>query len=153
MKKSSFLILLLTPFLFFSCQTKKQQKIEQYSINQFMENTSVFGSSFSPDGKKILFTSNETGVYNAFEVNVEGGEPQQITNRQESTYGMSYFPDDERIMLTSDQGGNEINHLFVIRGLWTCLKFSFIPWNLPCSSKTKKVSITDQSLKIKNSWL
>ncbi len=113
MKKSSFLILLLIPFLFFGCQTGEKQKIEQYSINQFMENTSVFGSSFSPDGKKLLFTSNETGVYNAFEVSVEGGDPQQITDRQESTYGMSYFPEDERIILTSDQGGNEINHLFV----------------------------------------
>ena len=33
----------------------------------------------------------------------------------DSTYAVSYFPKDDRILFTRDQGGNELNHLYVLK--------------------------------------
>ncbi len=97
-----------------ACQTEQPVEIEQYTIEQFMDNTRVMGSSFSPDETKIAFSSNESGVYNIYEMPVDGGEAKQLTNREETSYIVGYFPNDERIMFSSDNGGNEIYHLFVL---------------------------------------
>ena len=85
-----------------------------YTIEQFMNTTSITGSDFAPDNSKILYSSNQTGVYNAFEVPVTGGEPRQLTNSTDnSVFVISYFPKDERILYSSDKGGNEITHLYM----------------------------------------
>ena len=36
------------------------RQVKQYTIDQFLANTSYGGASFSPDGRKILLSSNET---------------------------------------------------------------------------------------------
>lgn len=87
---------------------------KQYSIDQFMATTKLAGASFSPDEKKLLYSSNETGIFNAFSVPVAGGKPTPLTqSTTDTTFAVSYFPGDERILFTRDQGGNENNHLYV----------------------------------------
>src|SRR5688572_31181156 len=93
--------------------TKRPQK--QYSIEQFMNTVSVAGSSFSPDESRILFSSNKTGIWNLYTVRVTGGEWTPITkSTTDSTFAVSFFPKDDRILLTRDQGGNELNHVYVM---------------------------------------
>jgi dipeptidyl aminopeptidase/acylaminoacyl peptidase len=108
--KKNLLFLIIVPFILLSCQ---EQQIEQYSIEQFMNNVNVSGSSFSPDESKIFYSSNESGIYNVYEIGIEGGTPKQLTDRDESTFIVSCFPNDERLIITSDQGGNEIYHLYI----------------------------------------
>ncbi|KXB07782.1 hypothetical protein AKJ55_01970, partial [candidate division MSBL1 archaeon SCGC-AAA382M17] len=108
------LLFLVIPLIMSSCIQKKQQReVKQYTIEQFMDNISIFGSSFSSEEEKVLFTSNESGIYNAYEVSVEGGDPKQLTKREETTRALSYFPNDKRIILMSDKGGNELYHIYV----------------------------------------
>ena len=101
-----------------ACQTDSSDSsasdaVGQYTIEQFMNNTTVFGGSFSPDESKILLTSNESGILNAYEMPVEGGEMSAVTNSTgASVYAISYFPEDERILFQMDDNGNEIFHLF-----------------------------------------
>jgi dipeptidyl aminopeptidase/acylaminoacyl peptidase len=112
MKKIFFL--LIVPVLLLACTNQSAKKeIEQYTIEQFMTNISVSGSSFSPDESKIMFSSNESGIYNAYEIGLEGGTATQLTKREESTYTVGYFPNDDRVLISSDKGGNEIYHLYV----------------------------------------
>jgi len=86
----------------------------QYTIEQFLATTNYNGASFSPDGRKILVSGNQTGVYNAFAVPVGGGAPVQLTDSKVSAIqAIGYFPHDERFLFSSDQGGNEKNHLYV----------------------------------------
>ncbi|MEE4197129.1 MAG: alpha/beta fold hydrolase [Bacteroidales bacterium] len=133
MKKYIFL-LIIVPFLMLSCQ---EQPIEKYSIEQFMNNVSVSGSSFSPDEGKIFYSSNESGIYNVYEIGIEGGIPKQLTDRKESTFIVSCFPEDERLLITSDQGGNEIYHLYVretdgtVKDItpWENARASFAGWS------------------------
>jgi len=89
----------------------------QYTIEQFMATISLGGASFSPDETKVLFSSNETGIFNVYTVSVGGGTPSPLTRSSgDSTFAVSYFPNDERVLFTRDQGGNELNHLYVREG-------------------------------------
>ncbi|HEV2847284.1 MAG TPA: DPP IV N-terminal domain-containing protein, partial [Thermoanaerobaculia bacterium] len=90
------------------------RKVKQYTIEQFLANTAYSGNSFSPDSKKVLISSNQTGVFNIFAVPVDGGKPAQLTDSKVSAvFGIGYFPKDERFLYGSDQGGNEQTHLYV----------------------------------------
>jgi dipeptidyl aminopeptidase/acylaminoacyl peptidase len=93
----------------------EQRPKKQYSIEQFMNNELVGGASFSADESRILFSSNRTGIYNAYTVPVGGGNATPVTRSTTDTVrSVSFFPHDDRILITRDQGGNELNHLYVI---------------------------------------
>ena len=80
-----------------------------------MTTTSITGASFSADESRILFSSNKTGIWNAYTIPVAGGEWTPMTkSTTDSTYAVSFFPKDDRILFTRDQGGNELNHLYVL---------------------------------------
>lgn len=88
--------------------------VKRYTIEQFMATTSVTGASFSKDEKQILFSSNQSGIFNAYTMPVGGGTPRALTNSTtDTTYAVDYFYNDDRILFTRDQGGNEQNHLYV----------------------------------------
>jgi WD40-like Beta Propeller Repeat len=89
-----------------------QRPLKQYSMEQFTATTTFSGASFSADGKRILVSSNESGIFNAFSVPVTGGKAEALTkSTTDSTFAVSYFPNDNRILYTRDAGGNEQNHL------------------------------------------
>ncbi len=90
------------------------REVKQYSIEQFMKTVSIRGVSLSHDEHLVLFSSNKSGIYNAYTAPVTGGEPTQVTSSTTSAiFALSFFPDDNRILYQSDNGGNEIYHLFV----------------------------------------
>lgn len=87
---------------------------KRYTIEQFMATVNIGGASFSADESRILFHSNETGIYNVYAIPAAGGKPVQLTNsKTDSHYAVSFFPGDDRFLYTRDQGGDELNHLYV----------------------------------------
>lgn len=87
---------------------------KRYTIEQFMATVNIGGASFSADESRILFHSNETGIYNVYAMPVAGGKPVQLTSsKTDSHYAVGFFPGDDRFLYTRDQGGNELNHLYV----------------------------------------
>ena len=68
------------------------RQVRQYTIDQLLSITSYIGppnaampmggytNSFSPDGRKILVSSNQTGVFNVYALPVDGGAPVQLTD-------------------------------------------------------------------------
>jgi len=92
-------------------------EVPEYSIDQFMANTNVGGLSFSPDGSKILVSSDASGVFNAYVYPVHGGEPTQLTHSTgDAIRTAEWLPDGERFLYLSDQGGNELHHVYVHQG-------------------------------------
>ena len=88
--------------------------VPSYTIQQFLTTTLYRGGSFSPDGSKILVSSDQTGTFNAVAIPVDGGAPVQLTQSKVSAVDpLGYFPRDERFLYSSDQGGNENDHLYV----------------------------------------
>src|SRR5919197_4659294 len=86
----------------------------QYAVAEFYKNSEFSGASWSPDDRKILVSSNLSGIWNAYAVPATGGAPQPLTrSTTNSIFALSYFPHDERILYESDQGGNELTHIYV----------------------------------------
>ena len=117
--RSKFLALLIIVFIF-SCKDDKtdkdvaQREVQRYNIEQFMDNESVGGGSFSTDNSKLLVSSNRTGIYNVYTVSSTGGEMTPITQSDTTSYfANSYFPEDDRMLISADGNGDEIDHLYV----------------------------------------
>ena len=88
--------------------------LKEYSIEQIMDNESVFGGSFSFDKSKLLVTSNRSGIYNMYTVSTSDGTFTPVTaSDSTSVWATSFFPNDDRILFNKDNDGDEIDHLFV----------------------------------------
>jgi len=109
------MILIVLVALLSACDSATpQREIAQYPIEDFLGTTNYFGASFSPDKSKLLVSSDRTGIYNAYAVPADGGEPVARTqSTTDAIRAVGYFPDDERFLYLSDVGGNELDHLYV----------------------------------------
>ncbi len=92
-----------------------------YDAEAFFDTTSFAmasssGFAFSPDGSSVLVSSDESGVFNLYAVDISTGERTQLTDITDSSFPDSYFPDDDRIIFNHDSGGDELNHVFVLDG-------------------------------------
>ncbi|TKG94351.1 S9 family peptidase [Puteibacter caeruleilacunae] len=100
--------------LFYSCQLSKQDKTYRYDIEDFLKNDMILGGTFNHDESKMLYSSNRSGVINAWEVNLKDNSKKQLTFSEDKSYfAESYFPKDDRIILKSDEGGNEVYHIYI----------------------------------------
>lgn len=94
--------------------TQAPVEIKRYTIEQFYDNLSIGGGSFSADESKLLVSSNQSGIYNVYALNVDGSGEQQLTfSEEESFFANSYFPEDDRFLYSADKGGDENNHLYM----------------------------------------
>jgi len=75
---------------------------------------SVGSASWSPDGKKISFTTDMTGRQNLWKVSSTGGWPVQLVQSDERQYNGVWSPDGKWIVYQQDYGGNELWDLFAV---------------------------------------
>ena len=99
--------------------TATQAATPQYDAAAFFDTTSYSmasssGYAWSPDGTKVLVSSDETGVFNLYAIDASTGTQTALTTNSDSSFGDGYFPGDERILFNHDSGGDELNHLFVM---------------------------------------
>ena len=109
--------LLIYLLAFVSLPLLAQEAIQpkDYTIEQFYENTRIAGGYFSPDEDKLLVSSNKSGIFNLFEIDISNAEMQQITNSKEDSYfAIDYVPNSENMLYSADKGGNEINHIYLL---------------------------------------
>jgi dipeptidyl aminopeptidase/acylaminoacyl peptidase len=86
----------------------------RYDAATFYATTAYQGASFSHDGASLLVTSDESGIFNAYSVDLATGAWRALTHSTSNAIsGISWFPGDSRFLYTADQGGNELHHLFV----------------------------------------
>jgi dipeptidyl aminopeptidase/acylaminoacyl peptidase len=98
----------------FMVKESKATEYKRYTIQQFYGSESITGNSISSDGRKVLFSGDNTGIYNAYCVSVEDGVRTQLTHSEDNAVLVAgYFPDDDRFLFLSDKGGNEILHIYV----------------------------------------
>lgn len=72
--------------------------------------------SFSPDGAKILFSSDRDGDYDIYAMDAEGGNQAKLPNIAGSEFHASYTQDGERVVYYSDNSGNREIHLVDLEG-------------------------------------
>lgn len=96
-----------------SDQTKE---IKQYSIEQFYKSSQAMGGFISTDDSKLLLTSNESGIFNVYEINITSGQKKELTHStKESVFANDYVPGSAHSIYSSDKGGNENDHLFLLK--------------------------------------
>lgn len=110
------LLFILLPFLLFACKEETEPTPQTYTIEQFYKNTRIIGGAFSNEEEKILISSDKSGIFNVYEIDIATGEKKQLTSSEkESLFAIDYVPGTEQVLYTADQGGNEINHLFLMQ--------------------------------------
>jgi dipeptidyl aminopeptidase/acylaminoacyl peptidase len=77
-----------------------------YKIQDFLEIKTAAPAGFSPDGSKVLISSNLSGTPQLYRLPREGGELEAVTSFDEPVAG-SYLPDADDVVFAMDSGGNE----------------------------------------------
>src|SRR5919199_4664120 len=91
----------------------KSAATRKYTIEQFMKTIRFGGADISPDEKTVLYSSNQDGVFNLYEIPFGGGQPTQLTfSKTNAIFAIGYLPDG-RVLYSSDEGGNELNHIYL----------------------------------------
>ncbi len=85
-----------------------------YSIKDFLETRASGDPSFSPDGSHVAYLSNSTGTSQVFLVAVEGGEPEQLTNFDDSISFVRFSPVEETLIFGKAEDGNEQTQLYLL---------------------------------------
>ncbi|MGA7078764.1 MAG: S9 family peptidase [Terriglobales bacterium] len=83
-------------------------------IDDLYYTKSVFGASWSPDGRQIAFVSDLAGRTNLWKVNASGGWPIQLTQSDERQYSPVWSPDGKWIVYEQDHAGDELWDLYAI---------------------------------------
>lgn len=90
--------------------------VKNYTIEQFYENTRVGGGVFSEDEERLLMSSDESGIFNVYEINIKDGSKKQITDsKDDSFFARAYVPGTGEILYSADKGGNEIDHIYLLQ--------------------------------------
>ena len=107
-------IIIAFSLLFIGCQQNVDPNLKVYGIEDFFDNVSISGGYFSTDEEKIIFSSNQSGIFNVYEANIQTGKINQLTaSNKESFFVRAYVPNSNDFIYSADNEGNEINHLFL----------------------------------------
>lgn len=92
---------------------------ETYSFERYLNVRTAFGPHFSPDGKKLSFLTNITGVAEVWSVPLDLQAttplwPDQLTFRGERVSSAVYAPHSDVLLVSGDIGGNERAQLFLL---------------------------------------
>ena len=111
----NFLKLIILSILILSC-TGSLNNIEQYSIETLMSNNRSSGGYFSKDANKLIYSSDKSGIFNIYEVDLKTNEEIQLTDsKEESFFARGYSPTTGEVIYSADKGGNENSHIYIIR--------------------------------------
>jgi prolyl oligopeptidase len=108
--------LLAALFLFAACQAVDSAPPEtpRFGARTLYDTVGLRAVSFAPDGESVLFSSDESGVYNAYAISADGSKTTQLTDSSsDAITAISFFPSDRRLIFQKDQGGNELVHVYV----------------------------------------
>ncbi len=91
----------------------------KYPFERYLNVRIANGPSFSPDGKRLSFLTDITGVAEVWNIPIDihvsaPAWPDQLTFRGERVVGASYSPTDDLLLVTADVGGNERTQLYLL---------------------------------------
>src|SRR5918993_472736 len=67
--------------------------------------TTAFYPSLSPDGQTVYFSSNQSGTFEIYSIDINGNGLQRLTNGIGTLYAPELSPDGQRIIFTSNGNG------------------------------------------------
>jgi Tol biopolymer transport system component len=117
LKKFSFAVISLSIGIFIlgtqSCKTD-QPPADPFSALPLAAYDS--GPYWSPDGSKILFTSDRDGDHELYVMNIDGSEQTRLTNDPGAEKNPAWSPDSTRIAFSSEKDGNQEIYIIAVNG-------------------------------------
>jgi dipeptidyl aminopeptidase/acylaminoacyl peptidase len=104
----------LATLLFLSAPLATPQDLER-SVAAMVRVGFCSGPSFSPDGKRIAFVSNMTGIPQIFTVATAGGWPEQVTAFEDPVGGVSWSPAGSWLAFSLAPGGGMNQQVYLAR--------------------------------------
>jgi dipeptidyl aminopeptidase/acylaminoacyl peptidase len=87
-----------------------------YEFARYLKVRGAWGAGWSPDGRRVCFLTEITGVPQVWEVASEGPSwPEQLTFHEERVSYAAYSPAEDEILFGMDAGGNERSQLYLLR--------------------------------------
>jgi dipeptidyl aminopeptidase/acylaminoacyl peptidase len=86
-----------------------------YDFARYLKIRGAWGASWSPDGRRLAFLTEITGVPQVWEVAAGGPSwPEQLTFYEERVSGAEYSPTSNQLLFGMDAGGNERTQLYLL---------------------------------------
>ena len=87
-----------------------------YEFAKYLKIRGAWGAGWSPDGKRISFLTEITGVPQVWEAASSEGPswPEQMTFYEERVSYAAYSPTEQEILFSMDAGGDERSQLFLL---------------------------------------
>jgi dipeptidyl aminopeptidase/acylaminoacyl peptidase len=87
-----------------------------YEFARYLKVRGAWGAGWSPDGRRVSFLTEITGVPQVWDVASEGPSwPEQLTFYEERVSYAAYSPAKAGLLFGMDVGGNERSQLFLLR--------------------------------------
>lgn len=115
-----FLVFLSISLFSVTCKQEKTatppREVKPYTIEQFYKTKSTGAGVFSPDERKLLVHTNESGIFNLYEINIADGTKKALTHSTtESFFAIDYVPGTGDVLYSANKGGNEIDHIYLLK--------------------------------------
>jgi dipeptidyl aminopeptidase/acylaminoacyl peptidase len=94
---------------------------QRFDFARYLNVRTAYGASFAPDGERLSFLTDITGVAEVWCVAVTPDAktpewPEQLTFRAERVAGAAHSPTSDTLLVSGDIGGNERTQLFTLAG-------------------------------------
>lgn len=98
------------------------QEDPELLFRRFLNVRSARGAAMSPDGSRMAFRTNITGVDQVWRLDGPGGWPHQLTFAVDRCMGVGWSPTGDTLVFSRDEGGNEHPQIFLMTAEGTGLK-------------------------------
>ena len=93
----------------------------KYSFERYLNARMAYGASFSPDGRRLTFLTNITGMAEVWSIPVDMAAanppwPEQLTFVGDRVGSASYSPVADTLLVSADVGGSEHMQLYLLSG-------------------------------------
>lgn len=86
----------------------------RFTIKDFLEIKASYSPSLSPNGKKVVFLNNDSGIPQIYLLDLKTNKIEQLTNFDDYVSSVSFSPTQEQIIFEMSQGGNENDQLYMM---------------------------------------
>ena len=83
-------------------------------IDDLVFSRGVLDASWSSDGRQLFVSTNMTGRFNIWRMDLDGSWPVQLTQSDDNQGGFAVSPDGKTIYYTQDKGGNEQYDIYAV---------------------------------------